>query len=50
MKRYNFFLPDDLVVALKQLAKEKDTTYSDLIRKILLGYMKSNGRLDRPTA
>jgi len=50
MKRYNFFLPEDLVEALRQLAKEKDTTYSDLIRKILIGYMKHNGRLDRPSS
>jgi hypothetical protein len=50
MKRYSFFLPNELVDALKLLAHEKDMTYSDLIRKILTSYLKTNGRLQRPSA
>lgn len=50
MKRYNFFLPTDLVETLKLLAKERGIKYSGLIRLILIDYVKQNGRSDRPAA
>lgn len=34
-KRYNLVLPEDLFVAVQQMAREKDTTVVDLIRKFL---------------
>lgn len=40
MKRFNFYLPEELVQTLKDMAKQKDTTHSDLIRRILLAYVK----------
>jgi predicted transcriptional regulator len=40
MKRYNFFLPEDKVETLKQIAQEKDTTMSALIRQVLSKYIQ----------
>jgi metal-responsive CopG/Arc/MetJ family transcriptional regulator len=45
MKRHNFFLPEDVVEVLKEMAAEKHTTYSELIRKAIVEYLKSHGRL-----
>jgi len=42
MKRHNFFLPDEVVQDLKDIAHEDRTTMSDLIRKAILEYL--NGR------
>lgn len=50
MKRYNFFLPVDLVETLKQLAQERGLKYSGLIRLILIDYVKQHGRSERPVA
>ena len=46
MKRFNFYLPEDLVKTLREIAKQKDTTYSDLIRRILLAYVKQQSNRD----
>jgi predicted transcriptional regulator len=40
MKRYNFFLPIELVAELQKLAKEKDMSMSALIRKVLTKYVQ----------
>jgi len=40
MKRYNFFLPEDKVEAFKQIAKEKDTNMSALLRQVLSKYIQ----------
>lgn len=39
MKRHNFFLPDEVVEELKDVAHEERTTMSDLIRKAILSYL-----------
>ena len=39
MKRHNFFLPDEVVQALKEQAHQDRTTMSDLIRKAILEYL-----------
>jgi metal-responsive CopG/Arc/MetJ family transcriptional regulator len=40
MKRYNFFLPEPVVEQLKEIANEKGTTTSALIRQVLIKYVK----------
>jgi metal-responsive CopG/Arc/MetJ family transcriptional regulator len=50
VKRHNFFLPEDVVTELKAIAAERKTTYSEIIRQVLIDYLKANGRLDRPVA
>lgn len=50
MKRHNFFLPEDVVAELKVIATERKTTYSEIIRQVLMDYLKANGRLNRPAA
>ena len=42
MKRYNFFLPEELIEALKVIAQQKDLTHSALIRRILMAYVKQH--------
>lgn len=42
MKRHNFFLPDEVVQELKDVAHEERTTMSELIRKAITHYL--NGR------
>ena len=42
MRRHNFFLPDEVVQELKDVAHEERTTMSDLIRKAITEYL--NGR------
>jgi len=39
MKRHNFFLPDEVVDELKEVAHEQRTTMSDLIRKAITEYL-----------
>ena len=39
MKRHNFFLPDEVVEALKEVAHEERTTMSELIRKAITKYL-----------
>ena len=39
MKRHNFFLPDEVVQELKDVAHEDRTTMSDLIRKAIEKYL-----------
>lgn len=46
MKRYNFFLPEDVIEALKIVAKQKDMTHSALIRRILVAYVKQQEQRD----
>jgi metal-responsive CopG/Arc/MetJ family transcriptional regulator len=45
MKRHNFFLPEDVMDHLKALATERRTTTSEVIRQILIEYLKSHGRI-----
>lgn len=40
MKRYNFFLSEELVAELQQMAKERDMSLSALIRKVLSKYVQ----------
>jgi len=42
MKRKDFFLTDQQDKQLRKLAKEKETTVSELIRKILDKYFKND--------
>ena len=42
MKRYNFFLPEELIETLKVIAQQKDMTHSALIRRILMTYVKQH--------
>jgi hypothetical protein len=42
MKRYNFFLPEELIETLKVIAQQKDMTHSALIRRILMAYVKQH--------
>jgi len=44
MKRRNFFLPEDVMEHLKALATERQTTTSEVIRQILIKYLKEHGR------
>jgi metal-responsive CopG/Arc/MetJ family transcriptional regulator len=44
MKRHNFFLPEDVMQELKALATERRTTTSEVIRQILIAYLKQHGR------
>lgn len=39
MKRHNFFLPDEVVQELKDVAHEERTTMSELIRKAITKYL-----------
>ena len=39
MKRHNFFLPDEVVEKLKDVAHQERTTMSDLIRKAITEYL-----------
>lgn len=39
MKRHNFFLPDQVVEELKEVAHEDRTTMSELIRKAITQYL-----------
>lgn len=39
MKRHNFFLPDEVVQELKDVAHEERTTMSELIRKAITDYL-----------
>lgn len=39
LKRHNFFLPDEVVDALKEVAHEERTTMSELIRKAITAYL-----------
>lgn len=38
--RRNIFLPDSLVDDLKSLAASRDMTYSELVRTVLLAYVR----------
>jgi hypothetical protein len=38
VKRYNFFLPEDLMAALRAEADSSGTTISEIIRKVLTIY------------
>jgi predicted DNA binding CopG/RHH family protein len=38
--RRNIFLPDTLVDELKSLAADRDMTYSELVRMVLLTYVR----------
>jgi len=38
MKRYNFFLPDSTIEALRQEAQRSGLTISEIIRKVLTVY------------
>lgn len=40
MKRYNFFLSEDMVAELQKMAKERDMSLSALIRKVLAKYIQ----------
>lgn len=48
MKRHNFFLPDEVVEQLKEVAHEDRTTMSDLIRKAITEYL--DGRRTKTAA
>lgn len=39
MKRHNFFLPEQIMGELKQLAEKRHTTVSELIRQALVDYL-----------
>lgn len=39
MRRHNFFLPDEVVQQLKEVAHDERTTMSDLIRKAIAQYL-----------
>lgn len=39
MKRYNFFLPDDIISALRKEAERSGVTMSEIIRKVLTVYV-----------
>lgn len=47
MKRYNFYLPDELVERLKAISKEEHTTMSELIRQAVLRFVRDNERIPR---
>ncbi len=47
MKRYNLYIPDNVMEALRALADDQATTYSALMRRILIAYLKHNGRLPK---
>jgi len=40
MKRYNFYLPEPLIVALRKHAEETGLTMSELMRRALSSYIK----------
>ncbi len=42
MHRHNFFLPKELVEALRVMAEQRDTTVSALIREALTAYVAEN--------
>lgn len=48
MKRHNFFLPDEVVQELKDVAHEERTTMSELIRKAITDYL--DGRRTKTAA
>lgn len=45
MQRHNFYLDADVVEALKAHAKERRCSMAQLIREILVEYLKTNGKL-----
>lgn len=40
MKRYNYFLPDDMVAALKKLSEKTGASVSWHLRKAIAEYLK----------
>lgn len=42
MKRYNLFLPDEMIAALKNLARLKGTTSSEIIRFSVAQHLKQH--------
>lgn len=42
MKRYNFFLPDDIIAALRKESERTGATMSELIRRILTEGLKKH--------
>jgi predicted transcriptional regulator len=47
MKRYNFYLPDELVEKLKVIAKERHTTLSEVIRQAIIYFVRDDERVPR---
>jgi hypothetical protein len=41
MKRYNFYLPESLIVALRKHAEDTGLTMSELMRRALSNYVKT---------
>lgn len=41
--RRNLFLPNDLVDKLKAIAERKEISYSELIRQVLVMYVRQKG-------
>ncbi len=44
MKRHNLFIDETAMEKLKSLAKQKGTTYSNLIREAIKQYLENHGR------
>lgn len=47
MHRHNFFLPKELVEALRAIAAQRDTTMSALIREVLTDFVSEYKQEER---
>lgn len=51
MIRTNLYLPADLKTAMKALAKHQGTTYSEMVRRVMTNYVKTEiPKIKRGTA